>query len=144
MLLPLVNLQELSLGKNNIVRINSLERLASLRQLNVENNLIVDFSALKKHQNFGSFKIQNQRQPSIAQVKLASKDFLHRRSGYSSQQHELNEEKVKCQQYNHTQSVKQTKQQRNECDATGSGVHSIVKLSVTMSQECHVILLLKK
>ncbi|CAL6064534.1 leucine-rich_repeat domain-containing protein [Hexamita inflata] len=72
MLLPLVNLQELSLGKNNIVRVNSLERLASLRHLNVENNLIVDFSALKKHQNFGSFKIQNQRQPSIAQVKQAN------------------------------------------------------------------------
>ncbi|CAL5996553.1 Conserved_hypothetical protein [Hexamita inflata] len=79
---PLVNLEELNISDNKILYLDThLNEMKNLKELNVQMNIISDFSSLEKHPNYnnidedgwGCLDISYQRDPSEQQLFKANK-----------------------------------------------------------------------
>ncbi|CAL5985141.1 leucine-rich_repeat domain-containing protein [Hexamita inflata] len=68
---PLQNLIELDISHNNIVYIHNYIMM-KLKQLQLNQNLISDFTKLEQHPYFSDFDISNQEKPSIFELNFAN------------------------------------------------------------------------
>ncbi|CAL6056632.1 leucine-rich_repeat domain-containing protein [Hexamita inflata] len=69
----LIYLKELDLTFNYIIYVDPLKNLTNLKQLQIESNLIQDFSAIMNHPNFNTYIISDQEIPTENQKRFAYK-----------------------------------------------------------------------
>ncbi|CAL5995062.1 leucine-rich_repeat domain-containing protein [Hexamita inflata] len=71
-LMPLIKLKDLNIQGNKIIYIQPLAQLKNLSQLDARYNNIIEAETIKQHQNYQSFLLSAQYQPTKAELKEAS------------------------------------------------------------------------